>query len=272
MELNPSNYLSLEADKVYMSHHQYQNWMTCAAKEKARLDGKIPEQEDPLHFLVGNYIDQALLTPETFEAWKKEHNDDITKNKGKELKAPFVIADKMIARIRREPVAMKMLEGDSQYICTGLIAGVPWKIMVDKIKPKSEILVDLKTCRDVKERIWDSDIGMKVTFFEHYGYWLQLSSYREIIFQNFGKKFLPMILAVDKQDHPAVVALAFQDEYRMDQEVENIKANLPQIMRWKDGKEEPKRCGECDYCRDTAELKIVVAENQGMRKPAYMDW
>lgn len=269
--LTPDNYISVEADKVFMSFHQWQGWNECAARQKAKLAGKFTEEQSDA-FLLGSYVDKKLLTPENFDAWQ-EANKELIFNKQGKPRAFVEQAEAMIKTIQTDPVAMKMLAGDHQWIITGEIAGIPWRGMLDVIKPQAEIFVDLKTCRNVNETMWDSDVGMRVFWWETYNYWTQISIYRELIKQKWGKEFLPMLLAIDKQDpYPDKIALSFEDKYRLDQEIKQIEEKTPEVMAWKTGKAELRRCEKCAYCRSTKKLKIITAANQGIRKPAYLDW
>jgi hypothetical protein len=262
--LTPDNYISVEADRAFMSFHQYKAWLECEAAEHAKLFQGWDKDSDNAAFLLGNYVDNSLLTPEKLQAFcdkNKVFKKDGTK------RAEFIQGDRMVARIQKDPTAMKLIAGDHQWICAGEIDGVPWRIMVDCIKPKDEIFVDLKTCRSCTERMWDKILSMKLIWYEYYGYWGQMSVYCEIIKQRYNKEFLPVVLAVSKEEPADILAVAFSDKYRISQELANIRANLPRIMAVKTGKAEPKRCENCAYCRETKILSIIKAENQGCHQP-----
>lgn len=266
MILTPDNYLSPEADREFMSFHQYRNWMDCSAAEYARIfDGWDGDKETEA-LLLGQYIDKKLLTPEVLPEWLDAH-PEVYLSRGKDkggLKEQYRKADVMVASLLSDPVAVKMIEGEHQWLVTGVIGGVNWRGMVDDIQPTREVFVDLKSCRNVEEDMWNAKVYQREMWYEFYNIWTQLAVYQELIFQKYGKKFLPMILAVDKQEPPDKAALAFQDQYRLDVEIAEIQRNMPRVLEWKAGKK-IKPCGKCAYCRTKKQLKITVAKNQGIR-------
>lgn len=81
MILTQENYFSVEAEREFMSVHQYGSWLECPARQKAILDGRWflssnGEEYDRLKregkgvekpkeaFLLGHFIDIGILTPE----------------------------------------------------------------------------------------------------------------------------------------------------------------------------------------------------------------
>ena len=76
MQLTPDNYYALETDRAFMSVSQFNGWIACPSKEKARLDGRY-EPPDKRAFIVGNYVDCAITTPELFDAYKREHAEGL---------------------------------------------------------------------------------------------------------------------------------------------------------------------------------------------------
>jgi len=262
--VNRENYHTLEIDRRYMSWHQYRNWMTCAYAEHARQAG-LWTPEVPETFLVGQYADILLLEPEREAAWIEQNKGVVCMKKG-DLKQAYRDCVQMVARLKREPVAQKMLTGKHQWILTGLIGASYWKIMIDCIIPERKIFWDFKTAKDMGETFYDHKRGTRLIWYDHYGYWGQLAIYREIIKQNYGEDYLPMILGVSKQDPPDICGLSFQDTTRLDEELQKVKNNIQEVLEWKSEKDGSKlqKCGNCPYCRATKTLEIVPAENRGM--------
>jgi len=274
MELTHENYFSLEADREYMSVHQFKAWTTCAEKEAARQRGDyVPGQVDA--FVFGHYVDCALTTPDEFEAFCAENAGVILNRKGEKY-SDYRIADGMIARVQGDPDAVELLAGDCQAIVTGEIDGVQWKGAVDCLKLDCGIFTDLKTTRDFSPT-WEAVVtegfsrNVRVPWYGRY--WAQMAVYRSLIEQQFGVVCEPVILGVSKHTRkdeagetrpsPGLVAVRFNDADCLDQEIALIRADLPQVMAWKTGDAIPPACGNvdaCDWCRERGKLKIWPAQ------------
>jgi hypothetical protein len=64
---------------------------------------------------------------------------------------------------------------------------------------------------------------------------------------------------------PTTYVIQFQDKEVIGfdntdiaRELEEVKQNMPRIISVKQGIEEPKRCEQCRYCRETKKLRNVV--------------
>jgi hypothetical protein len=110
MQLTAENYYSQEADKEYMSVSQFKNFagtygkMRCEFYAMEKLNGRWDE-EPSTAMRVGSYVDAYFEG--TLDKFKAE-NPDLFKRDGT-LKADFVGAETVIARIERDPYFMRFM-------------------------------------------------------------------------------------------------------------------------------------------------------------------
>jgi len=263
MTLTQANYHSLAADAEYMSVHQFQNWIKCAAKEYARQKGLYVDPPNR-NFLLGSYVDAALTeSPADFEAFYRDNSDELLTKSGKK-RADIITADKMIERLRADDFCMKLLSGESQAILTGEIQGVLWKGKADVIHRAMKFLVDLKTTKDFKDGWIDDGAGgnLKVQWFSVWNYWLQMAVYQELLRQMTGEVFKPIIVAVSKEDPCGIDLPVMNDTYRLERELSLTLAPLEAVMRYKRGDEPAPRCESlgCDWCRGTKDGMSALRE------------
>lgn len=247
--LTADNYYSVEADKRYMSVHQYLDFVGhmgvigCEAKALAKLKGEWKE-ETTTAMLVGSYVDAYFEG--TLNEFMEEHPDCFTQ-KG-ELKATYKRAEKMIARCVQDDYFMRSLSGEKQVIMTGYLFGCEWKIKMDSYLP-GEAIVDLKTSADIHKAWKVRDYGY-ASFIEYWGYTLQLAVYQKIVEINTGKKLPCYISVVTKEDSPEI-AVIYVDQLTLDHALNEIEMNMPTVLMVKNGEVEPVRCEKCDYCKST---------------------
>lgn len=280
MSLDLASYHSTEANREYLSNSQYKDFMECAAKTKAILDGKWVDEEKSKALMMGSYVDNALLTPErlpafiesTKEFWfKRERKSKANPNppfKMDEPKADKETCDRMVARCQRDKFFMLALQGQHQVIVTWEMFGVWFKAMMDVADPDSGYFCDLKTCAAFDQFEWSDFYKRKVPFYEKY--WSQFGAfYVPAYTAKFGKPPTAVVMAaVTKQDPPDIDIWSFDALDRFQDELSDIEQNVGQVMAWKTGKQEPRRCGSCDYCRHTKVLgpeTVIVAENPRRR-------
>lgn len=273
MELTRDNYYTPEADFDYMSCSQYQAWNECEAKTLAKLQGRWMDEEKEA-FLVGNYFHTHFESPEAHQQFCEEHFNKIYKTKTIKGKgglpdtvavtgkyAPYEQADKMIAVAEADPLIKSLIDmdGENEKIMVGNIAGVPWRIRLDKYVPTGRMIIDYKTCANISELKWSAELREKVTFIDAYGYMMRAAVYSEIEKQNaHSAEDAPfIIIAISKQDYPDKEVLMLNHRQRYDYELEQIKQRLPMIQAIKEGRTKPKRCGYCDYCRATKKLYAI---------------
>jgi hypothetical protein len=261
LQLNKSNYHSVEADREYMSRSQYLGFMSCEAKEFARLKGEWTEEKSDA-LLVGSYV--HAWNDGTREQFKKETPEMFTK--AGELKAQFKTADKMIEVLEKDPLCMFTLQGEKEVIIIAEFAGVVWKVMIDSYNREKRRKVDLKTTKSIREKHWNADQGQYVSFIENYKYPFQAAIYSEIERIAMGRpegdwgQFF--IVAVSKESCPDKEVIDMFDRDRYIIELEQVKVNMPRILAVKAGEIEPVRCERCDYCRSTRQLTGTVHYTQ----------
>lgn len=270
MVLTADNYYTPEADREYMSCSQYQDFLTCEAAAMAKIHGLyVPKASEA--FIVGNYFHTALESDEAHRAFCEEHFDDVYKcrvdKKTGEMTvtgkyAPYEKADTMIACVKSDPMIKSLIEmkGENEKILTGVLFGSPWKARLDKYIPESRIIIDWKTAADLTRTEYNPALGERESFLEALGYLMRAAVYSEIEKQNAKSEDDPkfVIVAVSKQDPPDKGAYLLNHRQRYDYELALVGKNMQRIMKVKSGTVKPKRCGVCEYCRQTKKLSRIV--------------
>lgn len=244
-----------------MSNSQWKNWLRCPSAAKAQMEGKYkPETTDAM--LIGSFVDAALTTPELFEKWKADHADDINDKRSKtpKLTAKFEGAVAMIDRVKSDPVFKQIAtKAKGQVVLRGQIMGREWLYMADWIMDAKTgpILLDLKTAADFDDK-WVEINGRnaKVPWYDAFGYWRQLAVGRELYHQNHGIYPACGIVAVTKQDPPALGVWVMEDVPRLEAEILRIEELNGLVMSYKDGLIPTTECGECPWCRKQSNLGI----------------
>ena len=138
------NYFSPEMNMAYMGSTQFKAFDRCEAAALAELRGEyVPAASTAL--LVGGYID-AYFSGE-LPVFQAQHPEIFKRDGG--LKAEYVHAQDVIARMEADELYMLLMSGKKQVILTGEIAGVPFKVKIDS-------LLDAGTCRRIVERFPDT--------------------------------------------------------------------------------------------------------------------
>lgn len=253
--LTEENYYSQEMNNKYMSVHTYFEYagtlgrVGCEARAEAIRKGEwVNETSEAM--LVGSYVDRAIEG--TLESFKKEHPEIFTM-KG-ELKAQYKLAETMLERMRRDDYFMRTLSGDKQTIMTAYMFGCEWKCKIDSYI-KGKAIVDLKTSTDL-HKSWRIAEGY-ASVPEYWGYTTQLAIYQEIVRINTGEKLPCYLSFVTKEKCPELVVVQV-DQETMDKCLEEVEANMPQIIALRNGEIEPTRCECCDYCKSTRVLHHAI--------------
>ena len=266
-EVTRENYFSSEIQMAYMSASQFKAFDRCEAAALAELRGEWPSKESTA-LLVGSYVD-AVFSQE-MDTFRAEH-PGLFKRDGT-LKSEFLRAEELIRRMEGDPLYTLLMRGEKQVIRTGTIAGVPFKIKIDSLLdaetcreivrqfPETQTalgfcdgaIVDQKVMRDTED-IWDPETHCRVPFAVHWGYDLQGAIYQAI-----EGHLLPFILAVGtKEDPPGLVALYIPDG-GLAAKLAEVENRAPRYQAIKEGREAPKRCGNCPYCRATRALHTIL--------------
>lgn len=232
MILTNENYFSDAANQKYMSVSQYKSFQKCEAAAMAELRGEWKRPKTTA-LLVGSYVDAWFEG--TLDEFKQQNPEIYTKSGG--LKADFIQAEEIIARVQRDPMFMRYMSGKKQEIRTAELFGTLWKIKIDSLHPDK--IVDLKVMRSM-ERI------MGKSFVEHWGYDLQMAIYNAVE----GRDLATYLAVVTKQTPPDLEIISIP-RWRRAELLEEVERTMPRILAVKSGKVPAHRCGVCEYCRST---------------------
>lgn len=265
--LTNENYYSPEANQAYMSATWFKKFSSCEAAALAEARGEYAPAASTA-MLTGSYVD-AYFSGE-LPVFQAQH-PEIFKRDGS-LKAEFVHAQDVIARMESDELYMLLMSGKKQVILTGEIAGVPFKVKIDSLldaeasrhiaeqfPETAEVMgmcdgavVDQKVMRDMAN-VWSDEERAKVPFAQFYGYDIQGAIYQAI-----EGHMLPFILAVGtKEDAPDIGALYIPDA-ELAAKLAEVEDRAPRYQAIKEGRIAPRRCGKCAYCRMTKKLRGIV--------------
>ena len=238
-----------------LSVSQVKSYMRCEDRAQAEYLGRyVRPQTEAL--TIGSYIDVMLTgTDAEVEEFRDAHPEMFSSRgptKG-QLKAAYQCANDMVARIRQDSDAgglfMRFLEGDRQRIVTGEINGHAFKGKLDVLNLDRGFICDLKTVKGIHETWWRD--GGRWDFIHYWGYDLQGAVYQELVYQETGLRLPFYVAAVSKETPPDMGVFQVPQE-DLDAAIATIPAEwLDHVQRIKDGEEEPRRCGRCDWCRGT---------------------
>lgn len=256
MILTHENYYSLEANREFLSVSSLKRFMKCEDEFFAFIDGEIKEQATNEAFLIGQYVhtwNEGQVDHKKFI----EDNPSIFSSSGKtkgQLKANFKVADQMIKALEKDRYCKKFLEGQKEVIIQGEIFGVKFKGMVDSLNVDHKIFSDLKTTKGIHEKY------RGLNFIENYQYDLQMSVYQELLQQQYGKKFMPYIVAVEKQQVPGTAVIRIP-QYVLDRKMEDLEIILDRYKKVISGEEQPTGCGRCNYCKQYKKQGVIGMED-----------
>lgn len=250
MGLTAKHYFSPNSNMKYCGSSQFKSFLRCPAQAMAELRGEW-KREETTSLLIGSYVDSWFEG--TLDTFKAEH-PEILKKDGS-LKAEFVKADEIIARVSRDELFMRYMGGQKQAIRTGYIEGVPFKIKMDSYH-KGKAIVDLKVIKDF-EPLWNEERGIRQSFIEYWGYDFQAAIYQAIE----GNKLPFYICAVTKETIPDFDIIQVPQTW-IDSAMAIIKNEIGIIDAYKRGEIEPPRCGKCAYCRETKKLSRVRSADE----------
>ena len=249
MKLNNKNYYTQKANKEFLSVSQYKDFFGslgkkgCEAKALAKISGEYVT-EPTTAMLVGSYIDSYFEG--TLDKFKEEH-PELLKKDGT-LKADYVQAESIIARVEKDKKFMQYLSGEKQTIMTAELFGAKWKIKMDSYL-KDRAIVDLKIVSDIYERFYVKDIGA-LNFIQYWGYDFQLAIYQKVVEESTGKR-LPCFIAVADKGKATNIEIIQITQPELDSALIGVQYGVERILKLKNGDEPAERCGRCDYCKET---------------------
>ena len=196
--LTVDNYYSQEMNKKYMSVSQLKGFMTCEAREMAKLSGKYTPA-DTTALLQGKLLETLLLEPNKVEQFMGENPELFMKNGS--LKSDHRKVLEMVERAKKDKVFMDFIGDDFtsyyQHLVHGEIGGIEFKGLIDIYQPGVRI-VDLKGVKDFAP-IWDNNKGKKLNFISYWGYDMQLAVYQELLRQTTGEDLPVYIAGITKE-------------------------------------------------------------------------
>jgi hypothetical protein len=226
----------------YMSASQFKDFYKCEAYGLAKYKKEWIDESSNA-FLIGGYVD-AYFSNE-LEKFKFEHSELF--NRDGSLKATYKIAEEVIKRIEQDEYMMQLLSGKTQLVQTGTINGVPFKIKMDSVL--EDTIVDQKIMKDTKD-VWAD--GYK-SFWEVYGYDIQLAIYQYIHAQNEGLMKTCKLAVATKESSPELAVYRFSQK-TLDNALQIVKDLAPRYHDIKLGLINPVGCGKCAYCRSKMKL------------------
>ena len=267
MELTRENYFSQEAQMAYMGSSQFKDFLSCEAAALAKIRGqyKPPASRS---MLVGSYVD----------AWYSGELPDFTERhpdmfkRDRTLKADFLAANAIIDRMQADQLYSLLMSGEKQVIRTGKIAGVPFKIKIDSLLDAAACrqiaeefpgaapalgfgdgaIVDQKVMRDLGD-VWSDEERRMVPFAQAWGYDIQGAIYQAV-----EGHMMPFILAVGTREEPADLAALYIPDDALRAKLYEVEDLAPRFQAIKEGREEPRRCERCPWCRATRTLRTIV--------------
>lgn len=262
IDLTSTNYHSIESNKVFMSNSQLKDFLDCEVMAMAVIDG-IHKKEDTVDKSVGSFThawNEGVL--EQFKA----DNPGLFLSRGDrkgELKADYLVAEKMISVVQNDEFMMDCLSGQKEVIMTAELFGTPWKIKMDSYIPGVRFC-DLKTTCNMNKKYWLDDQNRYGSFIEAFGYVRQIAIYSEIErIATGGHGWIQGLIAVvTKEDYPNKAVLSFEPDFigidPLQRELDKVEAIMPRILSVKSGEVAPTRCEKCAYCRSTKQLDRVI--------------
>lgn len=267
MELTRENYFSQEAQMAYMGSSQFKDFLSCEAAALAKIQGRYKPPASR-SMLVGSYVD----------AWYSGELPDFTERhpdmfkKDRTLKADFLAANAIIDRMQADQLYSLLMSGEKQVIRTGKIAGVPFKIKIDSLLdaaacrqiaeefPDAALalgfgdgaIVDQKVMRDLGD-VWSDEERRMVPFAQAWGYDIQGAIYQAV-----EGHMMPFILAVGTREEPADLAALYIPDDTLRAKLYEAEDLAPRFQAIKEGREEPRRCERCPWCRATRTLRTIV--------------
>lgn len=245
MTLTRENYHSQGANLAYFSVSQVKAFAACEAAAMADLRGETVREETSA-LLVGSYVDAHFS--QEMDLFKAQH-PQLFKRDGT-LKAEFLQANEIIARIERDPFFMKYLSGEKQVIKVGKLFGLPFKTRMDSYF-KGKAIVDLKIMRDF-EPIYVPGAG-RLNFVEAWGYDLQGAVYQAV-----EGNSLPFYIAAATKEKTTDIEVLQVPQHLMDAVLVVLEHRIERMDAVKCGKSEPVRCEKCDYCKGTKVLTGAI--------------
>lgn len=254
--------------KTHISFSSWNNYMDCEAQALARDKGDY--RFDPTEsMLESKFVEELILnnSEETIEKFLQE-NPEAMNSRTKAPKAKFLHAMVLAEEALKDEIFMTFLQGDTQVKLKGVVDGMDVLGFADVINPN--YISDLKVMANF-DRAWDPVKRARVSFVTQRRYAVQGAIYLELYRQMYGKETVFFIPAMSKEKVPRRTVITFAST-DMDLYLDMFRNELPRIKSLREGKREPKRCGDCEYCRMTAVTEIIDPVYVGMSNQEREDY
>lgn len=262
--LNQSNYYSDQSNWLYRSKSQYWDFLQCESRALAKMKGEYKPNTNQTPLLFGNYLHSFFESKQAHQKFLNEHKKDFYRygKKSKGLKGDFKQADKCIHALCQDSGFRALYQGEKEKIVTGNIDGIDWMGKIDCLDVEHARFYDLKTVDDIHKKHWNQSERRYVDFTVDRGYITQMAIYQELIEQTYGIKCTPIIIAVSKQPVPDKAVIIF-DDADLREALNDVRMRQDHINHVINGEQEPKSCGECDYCRGKKSILDIDFETAG---------
>ena len=243
------------ADKEFISSSYLKKLNKC------EYSALYEPNEDKECFKEGRLFEVLVSGTDEEKAKFFDENKDMLastgKNKGS-LKSNFTVVVNSANFLRIQKFLTDIIDNcEKQTILVGEINGVKVKAMYDLINRETGDIFDLKCMANFTDK-YMPQTEQYASWWECYGYHIQMWLYREIARQNGIKEGRTGLIACSKQAVPEIKAITFSDG--MLGYAEGITRSLiDRHIELLNGAE-PIRCEACEFCKKTAvinEFEIV---------------
>ena len=248
--VDASNYHSFEVEKQWLSSSQLLDWQECEARATARyLRGESVYEEETPAMKMGRYLAARWAGESHFREFIAA-NPDVFRRDGL-LKAEFSQCEQLYSRTCEDAFFRRYLQGRHWEILTGELFGLPWKCRIEVYNQEENFLTDLMVCRDFAP-VWDAVKEQRVAFYAARRIHLRLGLHQLMLRRNTGRTPKMYLAAVTRQNPPDLKVLSFNGTAALERiaaETAGAAATAERIREIRAGRLEPRRCGNCPYCR-----------------------
>jgi len=249
--INAENYFSLENRQKYMSVSLFKAFKGTLHKVGCEAEGMATFRNDIQHemsqpMLIGSYVD----------AYFEGSLAQFTANPVNKLQpANLEKAKNAIRTAEADPLYMKFMSGQKQTVFTAELFGMEWKIKIDSLLENA--IVDQKVMADIHKKEWSVKEKRYVNFIDFWGYDIQMAIYQEIYYRNSGRRVPCFIAPLTSEKVPDKAIIEVSPE-SMKNALEYVEYHIGTVKMLIEGKAEPVRCEECDYCKSTKVLTAPI--------------
>lgn len=256
-------------DRQWLSNSRFKAYLDCEAKAKAIDDKRWEDRRDDTALLVGNYVHSYFESKEAHAKFVDTNKARMISSRGATkgmLKKEFQVAQSMIDVLKDDKDFHAVYNGNpgddvrKEMILQGEIFGIKVKGKVDSINLSQGYFVDLKTMKTIRGSEW-SDIERRkiagaAANILGFRYDVQLGLYQELLRQMGYPNFVPLVIAVSKEECPDKAVIDVP-QYRLDEGLQFFENNVERVAGVIAGEMTPKGCGNCDYCRSQRKLEVI---------------